>query len=302
MKVFILVISHTEYGFMGIREDTMRKISTSEITSVIKDLCVETCTELGDDVVQRLKECLKEETSTLGKTVLQQILDNAAMAKKERLPMCQDTGLTVVFVELGQDVLIVEGDFKEAIQEGIRQGYQEGFLRKSIVRDPFDRKNTGDNTPAVIHIDLIAGDELKLCVAPKGGGSENMSTVKMLNPSEGVLGVQNFILDWVSQAGANPCPPIIVGVGLGANFERSAYLAKKSVLRQIGERNPEIFYATLEMDLLHKINRLGIGPQGFGGRCTALDVFVEAEPCHIASLPVAINIQCHAARHACVKL
>lgn len=280
----------------------MRKIGTSEITTVIKNLCIETCTQLGKDVILRLEECLQEETSPLGKEVLQRILDNAALAKEERMPMCQDTGLAVVFVELGQEVQIVEGDLKEAIQEGVRQGYQEGFLRKSIVRDPFDRKNTEDNTPAVIHLDIVPGDELLLNMAPKGGGSENMSTVKMLIPSAGIEGVRKFILDWVSQAGANPCPPIIVGVGIGANFERCAYLAKKALFRTMGERNKNFFYSTLEIDLCNQINQLGIGPQGFGGRCTALDVFVEAEPCHIASLPVAVNIQCHAARHASIRL
>jgi fumarate hydratase subunit alpha len=280
----------------------MKEIPVHQITEVIRDLCIRTNVGLGSDVTSRLRECLREEPSPTGQEVLRQIIRNAELAKKEFVPMCQDTGLIVIFIELGQEVRIIDGDLKKAVQEGVRQGTREGYLRNSVVQDPFDRRNTGDNTPAVIHIDLVPGDRLKLTVVPKGGGSENMSTVRMLNPSAGLEGVRRFVIDWVDQAGANPCPPVIVGIGIGGNFERSAFLAKKSLLRRIGERNPVSFYSKLETDLLNGINRLGIGPQGFGGRCTALDVFVEAEPCHIASLPVAINLQCHSARHQSISL
>ena len=275
----------------------MRELKTSAITEAVKKLCMDANYHLGEDVVRRLDQCLQTEESPAGKNVLAKILENAGIAEAEAFPLCQDTGFALVFAELGQDLRVTGGDFNAAIQEGVRQGYREGYLRKSIVDDPLRRKNTGDNTPAVIHMELVPGDRLKLVVAPKGAGSENMSEVKMLLPAAGVEGVKAFVVDRVRRSGANPCPPVVVGVGLGGTFEKCALIAKKALLRPIGSRHPDPFYARLEEDLLREINGLGIGPQGFGGRCTALDVMIEVFPCHIASLPVAVNMQCHAARH-----
>ncbi|MNO87120.1 L(+)-tartrate dehydratase subunit alpha [compost metagenome] len=230
--------------------------------------------------------------------MLDKIIINSDIASKENMPMCQDTGMAVIFVELGQDIHIVGGGLKEAINEGVRQGYSEGYLRKSVVKDPLTRVNTGDNTPAVIHIDVVDGDELKITIAPKGFGSENMSRIKMLKPSDGVEGVKEFVLETVKIAGPNPCPPIIVGVGIGGTFEKAAELSKKALLRSIEERNKDTYYSDLENELITKINKLGIGPQGFGGKTTALGVNIETYPTHIAGLPVAVNISCHATRHA----
>jgi fumarate hydratase subunit alpha len=234
--------------------------------------------------------------------MLDKIIINSDIASKENMPMCQDTGMAVIFVELGQDVHIVGGSLKEAINEGIRQGYSEGYLRKSVVKDPLTRVNTGDNTPAVIHIDIVDGEELKITIAPKGFGSENMSRIKMLKPSDGVEGVKEFVLETVKIAGPNPCPPIIVGVGIGGTFEKAAELSKKALLRSIEERNNDTYYSDLEDELITKINKLGIGPQGFGGKTTALGVNIETYPTHIAGLPVAVNISCHATRHAEIVL
>jgi len=275
----------------------MREIHVSNITEIVKTLSMEANYELGDDVVQRLKACVKKEESPIGKEVLKRILRNTEIAKSEQVPLCQDTGFAVLFVELGQNVHLVGGDFVEAIQEGVRQGYQEGYLRKSIVDDPIRRKNTGDNTPAIIYTDIVPGDRVKITLAPKGSGSENMSEVKMMTPAVGVEGVKEFVVDRVCRSGANPCPPVIVGVGIGGTFEKCAQIAKKALLRPIGSRHSDPLYAKLEEELLERINRLGIGPQGFGGRCTALAVHVEVHPCHFASLPVAVNMQCHVARH-----
>jgi len=275
----------------------MREINVQKITEVIKRLCMETNYYLGDDVVEALKESLEIEESPTGKEIINQILENSYIARKENVAMCQDTGFTVVFLELGQDVNIIGGNFYEAVNEGVRQGYKEGYLRKSIVSDPLERKNTGDNTPAVIHTKIVPGDKLKIIIAPKGGGSENMSEVKMMAPAQGIQGVEDFVVDKVSRSGGNPCPPVIVGVGIGGTFEKCASLAKHALLRTIGLRNTNPFYADLEKRLLEKINCLGIGPMGLGGRVTALDVFIETFPCHIASLPVAVNLQCHSARH-----
>ncbi|KAF1084646.1 L(+)-tartrate dehydratase subunit alpha [Sporotomaculum syntrophicum] len=248
-------------------------------------------------MISALQKAYEEEISLTGKEIIKQIIDNANIAEKEEVPMCQDTGFTVVFVELGQDVHIEGGSFEDAIYEGVRRGYTEGYLRKSIVRHPLDRVNTGDNTPAVVYYKLVPGDKLKIMVAPKGGGSENMSAIKMLKPAEGVEGVKQFVLDTVLAAGPNPCPPIIVGVGIGGTFEKAALLAKESLLRAVGKPNPSPELADLERELLISINKLGIGPQGLGGRITALAVHVEVFPTHIASLPVAVNINCHASRH-----
>lgn len=257
---------------------------------------------LGEDVVQRLQECEKKEESPTGKEVLNKILENAQIAESDQVPLCQDTGFAVFFVELGQEVHIVGGDFVEAVNEGVRQGYKEGYLRKSIVSDPIERKNTGDNTPAVIYTDIVQGDGVKIIIAPKGGGSENMSEVKMLAPAAGIEGVKGFVIDRVLRSGANPCPPVVVGVGIGGTFDKCAQIAKRALLRPIGSKHPNPFYAELEEELLERINRLGIGPQGFGGRCTALAVHIEVHPCHIASFPVAVNMQCHVARHKEVTL
>jgi len=275
----------------------MRKISTQKITEVVKKLCMEANYYLGDDVVKVLKTPERKEESTIGKEIIKEILENSDIARQEKLPICQDTGFVVVFLELGQQINITGGDIYEAIHGGERQGYKQGYLRKSIVKDPLRRENTGDNTPAVIHTEIVSGDKLKITVAPKGCGSENMSEIKMMAPGEGIQGVEDFVVDRVKRSGGNPCPPIIVGVGIGGTFEKCAQLAKQALLRTVGLRNPDPFYANLEKTLLEKINNLGIGPMGLGGRVTALDVFIETYPSHIASLPVAVNIQCHAARH-----
>jgi len=275
----------------------MREIEASRITEVVAQLCMDANFELGEDVIRALERALSEEESPSGIEVLKSLLENAEIASEERIPICQDTGFAVVFVELGRDVRIVGGDLYDAINEGVRRGYSEGYLRKSIVRDPLRRENTGDNTPAIVYLDLVPGDRLKITVVPKGGGSENMSGIKMLAPAAGAEGVKEFVVERVSLSGANPCPPIIVGVGIGGTFDKCAQLAKRALLRPVGTPNPDPFYADMESDILRRINDLGIGPQGLGGRITALAVHIEAYPCHIASLPVAVNIQCHASRH-----
>jgi fumarate hydratase subunit alpha len=275
----------------------IRELSVQTVTDTVARLCMDANFFLGEDVLAKLRECLEREESSLGKRVLEQVLGNAAVACEDKVAMCQDTGLAVVFLEIGQDVHFTGGSLMDAVQEGVRQGYRSGPLRKSVVRDPLVRINTGDNTPAVVHLEITTGDRVRVIVAPKGGGSENMSEVKMLAPSAGREGVTDFIVDRVRRSGPNPCPPVIVGVGLGGTFEKCAFLAKKSLLRTLGVPNPDPFYAEMESELLERINGLGIGPMGYGGRCTALAVHIEAHPCHIASLPVAVNIQCHAARH-----
>jgi len=275
----------------------VRKLSAKTITEAVTTLCKEANYFLGQDVVNAFKSYKEKETSSTGKDILEQLLTNAEIARTEEVPMCQDTGYAVFFIEVGQDLHIVEGLLDDAINEGVRKGYLEGYLRKSIVGHPLNRVNTGDNTPAVIHTKIVAGDKLKITIAPKGGGSENMSGIRMLKPAEGVEGVKNFVLETVEKAGPNPCPPIVVGVGIGGTFEKAALLAKQSLLRPIGSRNSQQDMADLENELLDKINKLGIGPQGLGGITTALDVHIETYPAHIASLPVAVNINCHAARH-----
>ncbi|MCE5322984.1 fumarate hydratase [bacterium] len=275
----------------------MKEIKAREITKHVKEACIEACYVLPDDVFASLKHAWGKEESPVGKTVIDEIIENAEIAKAERVPICQDTGLTLVFVELGQDVHIVGGSMYDAINEGVRQGYEEGNLRKSIVQHPLDRINTGDNTPAVIHTQIVHGDSLRIIIAPKGGGSENMSIARVLKPSDGLNGVRKFVVDAVRSAGPSPCPPIIVGIGLGGNLEKAALLSKKAILRKVGEPNPNSIDAEIERDLLKAVNSTGVGPAGLGGRVTALAVHVESYPCHIASLPVAITIQCHAARH-----
>jgi fumarate hydratase subunit alpha len=279
----------------------MREINISQITTAIRDLCIKANTHLGEDVLEAFNKAIELEVSPTGKDILEKLVENARIAREEEIPICQDTGFAVVFVELGQEVHLVGGDLKEAINEGVRQGYQEGYLRKSICH-PFTRKNTGDNTPAVIHIDIVPGERVRLIVAPKGGGSENMSRVTMLTPAVGMEGVKDFVVQRVKESGANPCPPIIVGVGIGGTFETAALLAKRALLRPLGSQNPNTELASLEAQLYEEINALGIGPQGLGGRITSLAVHVAMIESHIASLPVAVNIQCHAARHKEVEL
>lgn len=257
---------------------------------------------MGQDVLDAIKSAYEKEQSVTGKDILQQLIENAQIAKNESVPMCQDTGFAVIFLELGQEVHIEGGNLEDAINEGVRKGYTEGYLRKSIVGHPLERVNTGDNTPAVIHTRIVPGDKLKITIAPKGGGSENMSTLKVLKPAQGVEGVKDFVLESVKAAGPNPCPPIIVGVGIGGTFEKAALLAKESLLRPVGQPSSDPYAAKLEKELLELVNKTGIGPQGLGGKTTALAVHVNVYPAHIASLPVAVNINCHAARHKEVVL
>lgn len=280
----------------------MRKIEASQVSDAVAELCVRANYELGDDVYQALKDGAAKEESSVGRDIFTQLVENADIARSEQVPMCQDTGFAVVFVELGQDTHITGGSLVDAINAGVRKGYTEGYLRKSIVGHPLERKNTGDNTPAVIHTEIVPGDRLKITVAPKGGGSENMSGVRMLKPSDGVEGVKKFVVELVKAAGSNPCPPIIIGVGIGGTMDKAAVLAKKALLRRVGEHNPNPADAELEKVLLRLVNDTGVGPAGLGGRITALAVNVETYPCHIASLPVAVNVQCHAARHKEVVL
>lgn len=277
----------------------MREINAQVITKAVKDLFMQANYVIGCDVLDELKRVLEAEESPVGKSILEQIIKNDEIAKKEQIAMCQDTGLAVVFVELGQDVRIVDGDFHEAINQGVREAYRDGYLRKSVVSDPlFERKNTGDNTPAVVYMDLVPGDCIKIIAAPKGAGSENMSAVKMLKPADGVEGVKKFVVDTVKQAGPNPCPPTIIGVGIGGTMEKAALLSKKALLRRMDQQNPDERYAKLEKEILEEINKSGIGPGGLGGRITSLAVHIEHFPTHIACLPVAVNICCHACRHA----
>jgi fumarate hydratase subunit alpha len=274
----------------------MREVKANQITEAVKYLAMGAAYQLGSDVVDSLRKGLGVETSPTGKDILQQLLDNAEIASEGNFPMCQDTGFAVVFVELGQDVHITGGDLDEAVHEGVRQGYEEALLRKSVCH-PFTRENTGDNTPAIIHVRVVPGDNVKLTLAGKGGGSENMSRVMMLKPSDGKEGIIEYVIQRVRESGPNPCPPTIIGVGIGGTFEKAAMLAKESLLRPLGEPNPDPELAEMENTLLVEINKLGIGPGGLGGRVTSLAVHVEMHPCHIASLPVAVNINCHAHRH-----
>lgn len=274
----------------------MREIDVSLITEQVKTLCIEANTDLGEDVLRAFDRAIQQEESPLGVEILKELKENARIAREEKVAICQDTGFAVVFVELGQDVHLTGGGLKEAVDEGVRRGYREGYLRKSICH-PFTRANTGDNTPAILHTEIVPGDRVKITVAPKGGGSENMSRVVMLTPSDGVEGIKRYVVQRVKESGSNPCPPTIVGVGIGGTFEMAALLAKKSLLRPLGTKNPDPELDRLEMEILEEINRLGIGPQGLGGRTTSLAVHILMMPCHIASFPLAVNIQCHAQRH-----
>ncbi|HIU44375.1 MAG TPA: fumarate hydratase [Candidatus Ventrousia excrementavium] len=274
----------------------MREISAQQIADTVRRLCIEANRSLPGDVRRRIQDCRAQEDWEPAQGILDKIIENYRIADDEQVPICQDTGMACVFLEIGQDVHIM-GDLHAAVDDGVRRGYDEGYLRKSVVRDPLDRVNTGDNTPAMLYIDLVPGDRVTVTVAPKGFGSENMSRIKMLRPSDGIDGVRQFVLDTVEEAGPNPCPPIVVGVGIGGTFDKAAFLAKKALMRPLDKRNEKPFYAELEQELLEKINALGVGPQGFGGRTTALCVNIETLPTHIAGLPVAVNINCHVTRH-----
>ena len=274
----------------------MREIFAEEITKTVARLCVEANCHLPEDVKCSVSSCRQQETWETAMDILDRITENYEIADRENCPICQDTGVACVFLKVGQDVHIV-GDLTEAVNEGVRRGYREGYLRKSVVRDPLDRVNTGDNTPAMLYTELVFGDNIEITVAPKGFGSENMSAIKMLKPSDGVEGVVDFVVQTVKNAGPNPCPPIVVGVGIGGTFDKAAYLSKKALLRPLDSENESPYYAALEQQLLERINALGIGPQGFGGKTTALKVNIETFPTHIAGLPVAVNINCHVTRH-----
>jgi len=281
----------------------MREIRASDIADAVARLSVEANYHLGEDVVRALTRALEQEESPVGREVLQLLLENARLAAEGVAPLCQDCGVAVVFVDLGQDVHIVGGDLHAAIEEGVRRGYKEGYLRKSMVRQPFSaRVNTGDNAPPVVYVDVVPGDRVRLTVAPKGAGSENMSALAMLKPADGRAGVVDFVVRTVDRAGANPCPPIVVGVGVGGTAEQALLLAKRALLRELGTPHPDPEVADLEREILARVNDLGIGPQGLGGRITALAVHVEVMPCHMGSLPVGVNIQCHSARHKEVVL
>ncbi len=274
----------------------MREIKSEIITQTVKKLCIEANCHLSDDMKKCICDFYKNEEWEQAKEILGHIIENYEIADRQNQPVCQDTGVACVFLKIGQDVHI-DGNITEAVNEGVRQGYSEGYLRKSVVRDPIDRVNTGDNTPAMLYVELTDGDKIEITVAPKGFGSENMSKIAMLRPSDGLQGVKDFVVKTVEEAGPNPCPPIVVGVGIGGTFDKAAYLAKKALLRPVDQRNENEFYANLEKELLEEINALGIGPQGFGGKTTALAVNIEQFPTHIAGLPVAVNINCHVTRH-----
>ncbi len=281
----------------------IRRIKAYDVTAAVKKLFMDCNYFIGNDIMNALESACENEQSPVGKSVLSQIIENDKIAAKEEIPLCQDTGMAVLFVEYGDKVVIEDGSFDEAVNEGVRQAYEEGCLRKSVVSDPvFDRVNTRDNTPAIIHTKIVSGNTIKITAGGKGFGSENMSAIKMLTPSYGVEGVKQFILDTVFKAGPNPCPPIVVGVGIGGTFERAAQLAKKATFRPIDTKNEDERYAALEDELLSEINKMGFGPAGLGGNTTAIGVNIETSPTHIAGMPVAVNICCHAARHACTTI
>ena len=275
----------------------MREICVSQITDVVAKLCIEANTHLPEDVKWAIKTCRACEDWKIAQDVLDQIVENFEIADRECVPICQDTGMACVFLEIGQDVHLVGGNLTDAINEGVRRGYAEGYLRKSVVADPIRRGNTGDNTPAMIYTEIVPGEEVKITVGPKGFGSENMSAIRMFKPSAGLQGIKDFIIETVEAAGPNPCPPMVVGVGIGGTFDKAALLAKKALMRPLDSSNPDPYYAELEVEMLEKINELGIGPQGFGGKTTAIGLNIETLPTHIAGMPCAININCHVTRH-----
>lgn len=276
----------------------MREVNVSEIENIIRNLCIQANIHLPENLEKRISQAAEEEISPAGKSVFDDLKANIKAAADENIPVCQDTGMAVIFAEIGQDVHFTGGSFEDAVNRGVSRGYTEGFLRCSVVGDPLERVNTGDNTPAVLHTRIVPGDKVKIDVCPKGFGSENMSALKMFTPSAAVEDIVDFVTETASKAGSNPCPPMVIGVGIGGNFEQCAYLAKKALCRDVSIRNQKSLYADLEGKMLDKINRLGIGPQGFGGKITALCVNIEEAPTHIAGLPVAVNIGCHVTRHA----
>ncbi|NCC81171.1 MAG: fumarate hydratase [Clostridia bacterium] len=276
----------------------MRDVNVNLITEKVRELCITSNCDLPKDVEDKLKEGYEKEESSFGKYSMENVLDNVKIAREENVAICQDTGLAVIFMEIGQDVHLVGGDLAAAVDEGVRQGFKDGYLRNSAVDDPiFVRKNTGDNTPALLYTEIVPGDKVKITVVPKGGGAENMSQMKMLKPAEGVEGVKKFVVESVINAGGNPCPPVVVGVGVGGTIEKTAMLAKKSLMREAGKPNPNPLYAKLEAEILEEVNKSGVGPQGLGGRFTAFAVHIDYFPAHIASMPVVVNLNCHAARH-----
>ena len=275
----------------------MREVNVKDIGDAVRELAMDSNCVLGENEIEYFKKMVDVEESPTAKEILNLMLENARIAREERIPICQDTGMTVVFLEIGQDVHLVGGDVNEAVNDGVRRGYKDGYLRKSILVDAINRVNTNDNTPAFIHTRIVPGEKVRIVVAPKGGGSENMSRFRALKPAEGIEGVKDFVVQAVSEAGGNPCPPVVVGVGLGGPFEKVALRAKEALLVPLGQRNPDPFYAEVEEELLERINNTGVGPQGLGGRVTALDVHILQGPCHIATLPVAVNLNCHATRH-----
>ena len=275
----------------------MREISVTQITDAVERLCIDANTHLPGDVKCAIARCRACEDGIIAQGVLDKIIENYEIADSENVPICQDTGMACVFLEIGQDVHLVGGDLAQAVDEGVRRGYDRGFLRKSVVADPVRRGNTGDNTPAMLYTEIVPGEQVKITVAPKGFGSENMSAIRMFKPSAGLQGIKDFILETVENAGPNPCPPMVVGVGIGGTFDKAALLAKKALMRPLDVRNPDPYYAQLETEMLEKVNALGIGPQGFGGRTTAIGLNIETMPTHIAGMPCAININCHVTRH-----
>ena len=275
----------------------MREIDAATISAAVAKLAVQACCHLPADVRDAFRQRLDKEPSPVGRNILEQLLENADIAARDDIPICQDTGMACVFLEIGQDVHIVGGDLSDAVNEGVRRGYDKGYLRKSVVKDPVRRGNTGDNSPAMIYTEIVPGEQIKITVGPKGFGSENMSAIRMFKPSAGLQGIKDFIIETVETAGPNPCPPMVVGVGIGGTFDKAALLAKKALMRPIDSENPDPFYADLEKEMLAKINELGIGPQGFGGKTTAIGLNIETMPTHIAGMPCAININCHVTRH-----
>ncbi len=279
----------------------MREIHVDEIRDNVARICIDAAYNLNDDVLTAFDRAIETETAPGAKEIIGLLKENARIAREDHIPICQDTGIAIFFVQVGQDLRIKNGFLSDAINEGVRKGYKEGYLRKSVV-DPITRRNTGDNTPAIIYTEVVPGDRLKISFMPKGAGSENMSAIRMLRPTEGVEGIRQFVLECVKRAGANPCPPVVIGVGIGGDFEKAALIAKKALLRPVGSPNPKLELASLEETLLRAVNKTGIGPEGLGGKVTAMAVHVESFPCHIASLPVAVNINCHAARHKTIIL
>lgn len=275
----------------------MREIEVSRITEVIERLCIEANTCLPEDVQRALTRYRNQEDGEIARGILDSIVENYQIAQKEQVPICQDTGMACVFLEIGQDVHLTGGDLRQAVDEGVRRGYEKGYLRKSVVADPIRRGNTGDNTPAMLYTEIVPGEQVKITVGPKGFGSENMSAIRMFKPSAGLQGIKDFIVETAENAGPNPCPPMVVGVGIGGTFDKAALLAKKALMRPIDQPNPDPYYSQLEQELLEEINALGIGPQGFGGRTTAIGLNIETMPTHIAGMPCAVNISCHVTRH-----